>query len=136
MATGRIRVGVVGTSWWADLEHLPGLRARGDVEVAALCGRDPERLRALAAKHGVPRTESDWRALVQGGGLDALGVAAPGGELRRVEDALRAGGEAGEERGRVVRVGDAAVPRQRRHLPLGGHRDEVADPPAREIDHV
>jgi len=77
MAPGRIRVGVIGTSWWADLEHLPGLRARGDVEVAALCGRDPEKLRALAARHGVPRTETDWRALVEGGGLDALVVATP-----------------------------------------------------------
>ena len=76
MAPERIRVGVVGTSWWADLEHLPGLRARGDVEVAALCGRDPEKLRALAAKHGVRRTETDWRALLAGG-LDALVVATP-----------------------------------------------------------
>ena len=77
MALERVRVAVVGTSWWADLEHLPGLRARGDVEVAALCGRDPEKLRALAAKHGVSRTVTDWQALVAGGGLDAIVVATP-----------------------------------------------------------
>jgi len=73
----RIRVGVIGTSWWADLEHLPGLRARGDVEVAALCGRDPGRLAALAASHGVPATFTDWRELLARGRLDAVVIATP-----------------------------------------------------------
>ncbi|BDG01197.1 Gfo/Idh/MocA family protein [Anaeromyxobacter oryzae] len=77
MAERRYRVGVVGTSWWADLEHLPGLRARTDVELAALCGRNPERLGALAAKYGIPRTFTDWRELVAAGGLDAVVLATP-----------------------------------------------------------
>lgn len=46
MSTTLFRAGVVGTGWWAELEHLPGLRARADVEVAAICGRNPERLAA------------------------------------------------------------------------------------------
>ena len=33
MGEGPFRIGVVGTSWWADLEHLPGMRARRDVEL-------------------------------------------------------------------------------------------------------
>ncbi|HEY6098062.1 MAG TPA: Gfo/Idh/MocA family oxidoreductase [Anaeromyxobacter sp.] len=77
MASERLRVGVIGTSWWADLEHLPGLQARPDVTVAALCGRDPERLAKLAAKYAVPRTCTDWRALVSGGDLDAVAIATP-----------------------------------------------------------
>ena len=28
MGDAPFRVGVIGTSWWADLEHLPGMRAR------------------------------------------------------------------------------------------------------------
>ncbi len=73
----RLRVGLIGTSWWADLEHLPGLRARGDVEVTGLCGRDPARLAALAAKHRVPETYRDWRELLARGRLDALVVSTP-----------------------------------------------------------
>jgi predicted dehydrogenase len=73
----QFRVGVIGTSWWADLEHLPGLAARGDVVVAALCGRDPERLAALAAKYGVPATFTDWREAIARGGLDVLAIATP-----------------------------------------------------------
>lgn len=76
-SSDRIRVGVIGTSWWADLTHLPGLRARGDVEVSGLCGRDPARLAAMAAKHHVPETYADWRELVARGRLDALVVSTP-----------------------------------------------------------
>src|SRR2546430_7815247 len=77
MGNERFRVGVIGTSWWADLEHLPGLRARGDVELVSLCGRNPERLAALAAKFGVQKTYTDWRAMISGGGLDVLVIATP-----------------------------------------------------------
>jgi predicted dehydrogenase len=72
-----VRVGVIGTSWWADLEHLPGLRSRPDATIAALCGRDRARLEALAGKYGVPRTCTDWRELVTGGDLDAVVLATP-----------------------------------------------------------
>jgi predicted dehydrogenase len=77
MVERRHRVGVIGTSGWADLEHLPGLRSRGDVEVSALCGRDPAKLAAVAARHGVPRTFTDWRAMIGAGGLDAVVIATP-----------------------------------------------------------
>jgi predicted dehydrogenase len=76
-ADSRLRVGLIGTSWWADLEHLPGLRARGDVVVSGLCGRDPGRLAAMAAKHQVPETYTDWRELVARGRLDVLFISTP-----------------------------------------------------------
>jgi predicted dehydrogenase len=72
-----LRVGVIGTSWWADLEHLPGLQARPDVELVSLCGRDPARLAALADRYRIPRTFTDWRAMIAGGGLDVLVIATP-----------------------------------------------------------
>jgi len=77
MPGDRFRAGVIGTSWWAELEHLPGLAARADVEVAALCGRNPERLAALAARFGVPATFTDWREMIARGGLDVLVIATP-----------------------------------------------------------
>ena len=77
MSGERLRCGVIGTSWWADLEHLPGLRARPDVELAALCGRDRERLAEMARKHGAPATFTDWREMIARGGLDAVVIATP-----------------------------------------------------------
>jgi len=73
----RLRVGVVGTSWWAELEHLPGLASRADVEVSGLCGRDAARLAAVAARHHVPEIYTDHRALLSRGRLDAVVISTP-----------------------------------------------------------
>lgn len=77
MGTRRFRAGVVGTSWWVDLEHLPGLKARADVEVAALCGRDGQRLAALADKFGVPDRFTDWKEMIAQGRLDLVAIVTP-----------------------------------------------------------
>ena len=41
--TTPIRIGVIGTSWWADLGHLPFLTTDERVQVLAICGRNQER---------------------------------------------------------------------------------------------
>jgi len=73
----RFRVGVVGTGWWAELEHLPGLQSRPDVELAALAGRNPDRLAAVADRFRIPQRFPDWRELVARGGLDAVAIVTP-----------------------------------------------------------
>lgn len=37
--TDKIRIGVIGTSWWADLGHLPFLTSDKRVKVVAICRR-------------------------------------------------------------------------------------------------
>ena len=39
-----VRVGVVGTSWYADLMHLPNLKSHPGAHVVAICGRTEARL--------------------------------------------------------------------------------------------
>jgi predicted dehydrogenase len=77
MGVKRFRTGVVGTGWWAELTHLPGLQSRPDVELAALCGRNPERLAALADQFGVPARFADWREMAAVGRLDVIAVVTP-----------------------------------------------------------
>jgi predicted dehydrogenase len=77
MSTEKLRVGVIGTSWWADLEHLPGLQSRSDVDLVALCGRNPERLETMAAKYNIRQTFADWRKMIARAGLDVLTIATP-----------------------------------------------------------
>jgi predicted dehydrogenase len=72
-----VRVGVVGTGVIADLLHLPALRSHPRAAVAAVCGRDRARTEAVAARHGRPRAFTDYRAMVDAGGLDAVVVATP-----------------------------------------------------------
>lgn len=73
----RVRVGVVGTSWWADEMHLPNLRSHPQAEVVALCGRNRERAETLARKYGVPNVFTDYQEMIARAGLDALVVATP-----------------------------------------------------------
>ena len=77
MAPPRLRAGVVGTGWWAELTHLPGLQARQDVEVAAICGRNRERLDALADKFGVKGRFADWKEMIARGGVDVVVIVTP-----------------------------------------------------------
>ncbi len=73
----RVRTAVIGTSWWAEGAHLPGLRARPDVELAALCGRNPQRLAEMAAKYAIPRTFTDYHAMLAEVRPEVVVVATP-----------------------------------------------------------
>lgn len=77
MSDMKLRVGVIGTGWWAELEHLPGLRSRADVELVALCGRSPGRLAALADRFEVPGRHLDWRELLARQRLDVAVIVTP-----------------------------------------------------------
>jgi predicted dehydrogenase len=74
------RVALIGTSWWADGAHLPGLRALPGVEVIALCGRDQERAARLAAKWTVPAVYADYRRMLDEAWPDVVVIATPNAE--------------------------------------------------------
>ncbi len=77
MSTEKPRVGVIGTSWWADQEHLPGLNARPDVDVVALCGRNEARLEEMAKKYNIRQTFTDWKRMLARAGLDVVVILTP-----------------------------------------------------------
>ncbi|MBI5876635.1 MAG: Gfo/Idh/MocA family oxidoreductase [Chloroflexi bacterium] len=72
-----IRIGVVGTSWWADLVHLPSLTSHPAAEVVALAGRDAQRAGAVAHKYAIPQVYADYRAMIDRARLDALVISVP-----------------------------------------------------------
>lgn len=47
-----IRIGVVGTGYWADVVHASGAAAHPDVELVGVWGRSADRARTLADRHG------------------------------------------------------------------------------------
>jgi predicted dehydrogenase len=72
-----VRIGVIGTSWWADAMYLPALADHPDGAITAICGRDRDRAVAFAARWGVEEVHTDWTALLDGGTVDAVIVASP-----------------------------------------------------------
>ncbi len=75
--TNKVRVGIVGTSWWADGMYLPALRSHPQAEIAAICGRDRARAAEIAGKYGISRVFADYAEMIERGGLDAVIVSVP-----------------------------------------------------------
>ena len=118
-----IRVGVVGTSGYADFMHLPSLQSHPRAAIAAICGRNAARANELAAKYAIPQVFTDYRAMLDGAALDALVVAVPDDLHVAVANAgLEAGLHVLCEKPLALRAADAwalyelAERRQRTHL--------------------
>lgn len=73
----RVRVGVVGTSWFADGMHLPNLKSHAQAELSAICGRDRTRAEEMASKYAIPQVFTDYREMIAHGNLQALIVITP-----------------------------------------------------------
>jgi predicted dehydrogenase len=73
----QVRVGVVGTSWFADGFHLPSLASHPCAEITAICGRTRERAEELATKYAIPHVFTDYGDMIASGRLDALVVVTP-----------------------------------------------------------
>jgi predicted dehydrogenase len=78
--TTPIRIGVVGTSWWADLGHLPFLTTDDRVAVVALCGRNQERAQEMANKYGISDVFTNYHIMFAEGDLDAVVILTPDNE--------------------------------------------------------
>jgi len=72
-----IRVGVVGTSWWADSHHLPHLKSHPRAEITAICGRNRDRAQKVAEKFGIPTVYTDYNDMIEKGNLQALVASVP-----------------------------------------------------------
>ena len=72
-----IRIGAVGLGRLGH-RHAWNLRfAIPGVELAALCDADAEKLHAVAREWGVARAYTDFAAIIDGGGLDAVAIVSP-----------------------------------------------------------
>ena len=61
----RIRVAMIGAGRMANSVHYPSLASFDDVESAAICDIDAERLHTTADKYGVERRYADYRRMVE-----------------------------------------------------------------------
>jgi predicted dehydrogenase len=73
----KVRVGVVGTSWWADAMYLPALSGHPLADVRGVVGTRTNHTREFAERWGVPRTFATIEEMLDAEPLDAVVVAAP-----------------------------------------------------------
>ncbi|MEM7093259.1 MAG: Gfo/Idh/MocA family oxidoreductase [Actinomycetota bacterium] len=75
MSTSPVRVGIFGTSWWADTIYLPGLDAHEQAEVVACCGRNQSRAETFARQWNIDGVYTEPAAMLAAAELDAVIVA-------------------------------------------------------------
>ena len=72
MLTQRVRIGIVGAGNNTRLRHIPGFRQLPGVDVLGVVNRTPESTARIAKECEIPRTYSDWRALIADPEIDAV----------------------------------------------------------------
>jgi predicted dehydrogenase len=70
-----VRVGLIGTSWWADAMYMPPLADHDQATVVAVCGRNPATTAAFADRWQIAERFDDPIAMLDSVELDALIVA-------------------------------------------------------------
>jgi len=71
------RVGLVGVGAAAQINHIPALKKTEDVELVALCDRDPEKAARVAQKFQVSRFSSRLDELLEDESIDAIDICTP-----------------------------------------------------------
>jgi predicted dehydrogenase len=72
---GTVRIGLFGTSWWADAMYLPALADHPRARVTAICGRRPEPARAIAERWSIPAWFTEPERMLAEADLDAVIIA-------------------------------------------------------------
>lgn len=68
----KIRVAMIGAGGMANSVHYPSLASFADVEIAAICDIDPQRLNATTERYNVAKRYSDYRKMVEAIAPDAV----------------------------------------------------------------
>lgn len=75
----KLRVGVIGAGMFACFRHIPDLLRTGEVELTAVCRRNPEALAKVADHFGIAGRYTDYLAMLDEAALDAVVVSSPHG---------------------------------------------------------
>ncbi len=70
----KIRTVVVGAGYFAQAEHLPAMKANADIEITAICRRNLEALKPVAAAFDIPGVYTDYREMIDREKPDAVMV--------------------------------------------------------------
>ena len=70
----KVRVAMIGAGIMANRVHYPSLASFADVEIAAICDLNVERLNSTAERYGVEKRYIDYRQMVEDIAPDAVYV--------------------------------------------------------------
>tara|TARA_R110002124_G_scaffold73414_2_gene196975 strand:+ start:745 stop:1818 length:1074 start_codon:yes stop_codon:yes gene_type:complete len=87
----KLNIAVIGAGFISDY-HVAGLKAAGATNISVLVGRSPEKTRKRADVLGIPKTSTDYHAVLADPAIDAVVIATPDATHHQMAlDALQAG---------------------------------------------
>jgi predicted dehydrogenase len=125
----KVKVGVIGLGWVAQVVHLPALLKIPEVEITAVCDRDRSKVGLVGEKFGIRRRYTDVDQMLANEGLHAVIVATSTDAHRDATlAALRAGCDVMVEKpiarryAEAVEMADAAREAKRKLMVGMNHR--------------
>jgi predicted dehydrogenase len=73
----KVRIGIIGTSYWVKGFHLPILQNVPNAIVQAICGRNREKAKELATSFGIDAVFTDYHKMLDANNLDAVIISTP-----------------------------------------------------------
>ncbi len=76
--TAKVRIGIIGPSWWVNYWHLPAIQNHPHAEIAAICGANAREAAEVRAKYGESaQAYTDMEAMLDTVTLDGVVVCTP-----------------------------------------------------------
>jgi predicted dehydrogenase len=76
MASGELRIGIVGAGRIARERHLPGFRALRGVRIVGVCNQHRESSARVAREFNIPKVYGNWENLIDDNEVDAVLISA------------------------------------------------------------
>ena len=70
----KVKLGVIGLGWVAQVFHLPTLKKFSEVEISCICDKDKSRARAIAEKYGIKKYYTDYEEMLRNEELNAVDI--------------------------------------------------------------
>ena len=77
MATGRVKVGIIGSKFQADIHAASFQIMPNEAEVVAIASPTPGNAAALAKRFAIPRVFTDYREMLKERDIEMVTIAAP-----------------------------------------------------------
>lgn len=73
----KIKIGLAGASWFADLWYLPAVQRHADAELYAICSESGDSARRMAEKYGIPHVYASYEDMLDHAKLDGVCIVTP-----------------------------------------------------------
>ncbi|MDM5196534.1 Gfo/Idh/MocA family oxidoreductase [Fictibacillus enclensis] len=73
----QFKIGVIKSSWFADLWYLPVLSLHPHAELPAICSENGNNAGLMAGKYGIPRSYTSYEEMIVTESLDGVCIITP-----------------------------------------------------------